>query len=283
MKSKNQVKWFEYQRMLIPDISPDVNISFDNFNINKALLETKALMIRWTSSFDTEKNSFFWYVICDNYHGKKFLKKSTRSEINRGEKNTIIKIVNNEWLKKNGYKIYIKANKMYGQSANYVAINDYFKNLDRIINDNRWDIWGIESKKENLPIGYALIKKYNHSIDLSVFKIDPDHLRLRASYSLIYNILENYILKSNFKFINAGSRSIYHETNFQNFLISKFHFRKAFCKLNIIYNKRFYIIIKFLIFLSYIGIFNLLKIDPKIRALIIQDSLANEKDPKISF
>ena len=45
--------------MLIPDTSPDINISFDNFNINKALLETKALMIRWTSSFDTEKNSFF--------------------------------------------------------------------------------------------------------------------------------------------------------------------------------------------------------------------------------
>ena len=27
---KNQVKWFEYQRMLIPDTS-DINISFDNF------------------------------------------------------------------------------------------------------------------------------------------------------------------------------------------------------------------------------------------------------------
>ena len=173
MKSKNQVNWFEYQRMLIPDTSPDVNISLDNLNINKALLETKALMVRWTSSFDTEKNSFFWYVICDNYHGKKFFKKSTRSEINRGEKNTIIKIVNNEWLKKNGYKIYIKANKMYGQSANYVGINDYYKNLDRIIDDNRWDIWGIESKKENLPICYALIKKYNHSIIYQFSKLIP--------------------------------------------------------------------------------------------------------------
>ena len=60
------------------------------------------------------------------------------SEINRGEKNTIIKIVNNEWLKENGYKIYCKANKMYGQSANYLGINDYYKNLDKIINDNNF-------------------------------------------------------------------------------------------------------------------------------------------------
>ena len=36
---------------------------------------------------------------------------------------------------------------MYGQSANYAGINDYYKNLDKITNDNRY-IWGIESKKK---------------------------------------------------------------------------------------------------------------------------------------
>ena len=29
-----------------------------------------------------------------------------------------------------------------------MGINDYYKNLDKITNDNRWDIWGIESKKK---------------------------------------------------------------------------------------------------------------------------------------
>jgi hypothetical protein len=44
-----------------------------------------------------------------------------------------------------------------------------------------------------------------------------------------------YINEQKFLYVNDGARSISHDTNIQNFLIDKFHFRKAYCKLNIIY------------------------------------------------
>jgi len=46
-----------------------------------------------------------------------------------------------------------------------------------------------------------------------------------------------YLNERNFLYVNDGSRSLSHNTNIQNYLIEKFHFRKAYCKLNILYRK----------------------------------------------
>ena len=37
-------------------------------------------------------------------------------------------------------------------------------------------------------------------------------------------------------YVNEGTRSILHETNVQSFLIEKFKFRKAYCKLHVQYH-----------------------------------------------
>ena len=47
-----------------------------------------------------------------------------------------------------------------------------------------------------------------------------------------------YLNERNYKYVNDGARSISHETNIQNFLIQKFKFRKAYCKLHIIYSQK---------------------------------------------
>ena len=47
-----------------------------------------------------------------------------------------------------------------------------------------------------------------------------------------------YLNENNFRYVNDGARSISHETNIQTFLIDKFRFRKAYCKLNIIYSTK---------------------------------------------
>ena len=47
-----------------------------------------------------------------------------------------------------------------------------------------------------------------------------------------------YLNEKKFIYINDGARSISHETNIQDFLIQKFKFRKAYCKLHIIYSQK---------------------------------------------
>lgn len=56
---------------------------------------------------------------------------------------------------------------------------------------------------------------------------------------MVAAVVEDYNdrLGKNF-YINDGARSISHETNFQDYLEKYFGFRKAFCKLHIVYNPR---------------------------------------------
>jgi hypothetical protein len=53
-----------------------------------------------------------------------------------------------------------------------------------------------------------------------------------------------YLDEKEFDYVNDGARNISHETNIQEFLIKKFKFRKAYCKLNIIYNSRIGFLVK---------------------------------------
>ena len=45
-----------------------------------------------------------------------------------------------------------------------------------------------------------------------------------------------YLKERKLKYVNEGTRSILHETNVQSFLIDKFKFRKAYCKLHVQYH-----------------------------------------------
>ena len=52
-----------------------------------------------------------------------------------------------------------------------------------------------------------------------------------------------YLKERKLSYVNEGTRSILHATNVQSFLIEKFRFRKAYCKLHIQYHPLVNIII----------------------------------------
>ncbi len=65
--------------------------------------------------------------------------------------------------------------------------------------------------------------------------------------AMVAGILEYYKDRFNGQFyINDGSRSIRHETAFQDYLEKYFEFRKAYCYLNVKYRKGFGVIVKIL-------------------------------------
>ena len=54
-------------------------------------------------------------------------------------------------------------------------------------------------------------------------------------YGLIYEMNRYYLEELKLKYVNDGSRSITEHSNIQQFLIDTFHFRKAYCRLQIVY------------------------------------------------
>ena len=267
--------WYNYQKMLIPNASPERAISIDTKKISKDLNSSTAYLARWTTNFDKQKKSNFWYIICDMYDGFKFLKKSTKSEIKRGKKNCHVKIVDEEWIFKYGYEIFIEANKKYGSSSIHSSEKDYIENLKKNLKTKNLDIWSIESLDNHKKYGYAIVKKNKNSVELSVLKINPKYLYLRLSYYFLFRALEYYLKENDFNHINAGSRNILHKTNFQEFLVQKFNFRRAYCDIHIIYKKRTLIFIYLIRLISFLKFEILLTYNSKIYALFLQDKISN--------
>lgn len=92
-----------------------------------------------------------------------------------------------------------------------------------------------------------MLSKYGDHIDFSMLKIEQDAVKKGASAALIYNILYEYKQYLSGGIINDGSRNLLHKTNFQDYLIRYFGFRKCYADLNIVYKPY----IKFIVFLIY--------------------------------
>ena len=84
---------------------------------------------------------------------------------------------------------------------------------------------------------------------------------------------QHYLNERKFRYVNDGARSISHETNIQEFLIKKFKFRRAYCKLHIIYSPKIRLVLS--IIYPFRSIISLLKFGPfvKINILIYQEKI----------
>ena len=122
-------------------------------------------------------------------------------------------------------------------------------------------------------IGYSQNLVIDNYCDYSTIKFNPDFLKLYSSYILFYTMNRYYLFEKGFRYVNDGARSISHETNIQSYLIDKFKFRKAYCKLNIIYSPKIKLILTLIY--PFRWFFSLLDFGPfsKLNILIFQEKI----------
>ena len=102
--------------------------------------------------------------------------------------------------------------------------------------DDKMEYWAAFFKENNKIVGYACNVVHDDCIDFSVMKLNPEYLNYEISAAIVYTIVNEYARR--YKFISDGQRSIRHKTNIQDYLEENFGFRKAYCKLNMIYSKK---------------------------------------------
>jgi len=104
-----------------------------------------------------------------------------------------------------------------------------------MMNAIEYDHFAVYMKKDNKMVAYSNNIVRNDQVDYATIKFHPDYLRFYSSNALFFEMNRYYLNDCNKLYVNDGTRSIYHETNIQDYLIQKFNFRKAYCKLNVIY------------------------------------------------
>lgn len=230
-------RWRKYNGALIPNQPPHLGVDESNSVIKKKISDSNAFFARWTTQFDCEEETDFWYVICDKFTPLELLSSNTRNNVRRGLKRCRIERVDVAFIIKNCYPIYKAAFDNYKGHLAPVSEQE-FKQEYSLYNDSKvWDFWVVYESENNQVIAYTRNKIEYNQCELCTTKFHPSFQRkLYPSEALFYSMNKYYLQEMNFDYINDGARSISHETNIQAFLIQKFKFRKAYCRLNILYS-----------------------------------------------
>ena len=109
-----------------------------------------------------------------------------------------------------------------------------FKKIDW----NKWTVFGGFGDEDGELCGYAQLNDCGSFVEFNVLRTIPEKEKMGINAAMVAGILDYY--KSRFDgqfYVNDGSRSIRHETAFQDYLEKYFDFRKAYCKLNVKYKR----------------------------------------------
>jgi hypothetical protein len=247
------------------------SLSFDEAKY--ILNQVGGILIRWTDGFVKNETKGWYAVICDKFLDIPELPSKNRSEIRRGLKNCNVEIVDAGFIAKKGYEVFISAfNRYKGVRKPKINELEFGNNIMKTRSfDDIVHYWGIFY--EGKMIGYSTNYIFDN-IEANYFAIyfHPSYLKLNPSCTLFYTMNKYYLQEKEFKYVNAGFRSVLHETGIQDFLQNKFLFKKAYTNLHIVYKPYINVILRILYPVrSFLG-----KIEPKIGALYMQDFLSGK-------
>jgi hypothetical protein len=234
------INWFYYQGALLPKVPPHKEIILSKKEERELLQKSKALFLRYTKSWDRDEGRF-WYVIKDTFNRFEELSSNTRSKVRRGLKHFVVKQVSNVMIANEGYIVYKEAFKNYVTIKKPLEEKVYKK---EILNAKEDDFWAVYYNDR--IIAYSQNRIEEESINYAIIKFHPQYLKFYPSYALFYTMNQYYLEEKHFLYVNDGARSIFHETNIQDFLIDKFKFRKSFVTLCIVYRWDIALLIKLL-------------------------------------
>ncbi len=236
--------WIYYNHAMIPKCSPheepDISCIQDDsvwFHKNNPMLA------RWTTDFDCGYETDWWYCIKDEPFDISTLKAKRRYEINKGSKNFDVREINiNDYINEI-YEVtkiaYMSWPEKYRPDLDK---NAFFKSMK---NQNIYKIYGAFSKQDGKFCAYALLSRVDKCVNFNVLRVIPDYERCGINAAMVFKILDDHNeFLSTDGYICDGARSINHETAFQDYLEKYFDFRKAYCKLHVVYNPKLKNVIK---------------------------------------
>ena len=224
------INWINYQNVLIPNLPPHKVINITKNQAKELIKKYNVYFIRWVSEWDIEKSKF-WYIIKDEKESLDNYNSNNRRKIRKALKTYEIKLVSKNTMIDYGYEVYINAFKRYKTFLKPMTLEQF---QNSILKSNA-EYWGVFFNGKLIAYSQNIIQ--NNSCNYAVIKLHPDYLKHYPAYGLFYKMNQYYLNEKNFLYVNDGAKSLSHDTNIQKFLIDKFRFRKAYCKLNIDYRK----------------------------------------------
>lgn len=238
--------WQKYNGFLQPSKSPHIEMGLSRVSIFIDVLKHFALFARWYENFDLCEDGNFYFVIKDTFVSLEKLPSKNRREIVRGLEMCDVKQISYEQNTLELYQVYKKAVGSYEAFHEGLSLSDYCNYMNLKIDKHQVDFFGVFDRLDKKLIGYSMNLIQDRQVEYANVKFDPEYLKNYSSYSLFYKMNEFYLALHNYDYVNDGAKSIFHQSDIQDYLIKKHGFRKAFCKLNVVYHPLIWLIVKIL-------------------------------------
>jgi hypothetical protein len=200
----------------------------------KSLLKRGGIMVRNTYNFDCSKETSFWWIIKDSFGGRSELGKKTNKYIEKALAKFDIRIISIQEFRQGGYEVYEAAHRNYKIKSNFSSKEFFYDSLD--LDQPNIDIWGAIDLETGKLAAYSIVKCNEDTVEYNVSKGDPSYFaKFYPMYGLYYKRNEYYLGEKKYKYAVSSARSLTEHSNIQNFLIEKFKFRKAYCRLDVHY------------------------------------------------
>ena len=219
-----------------PDITPILNKSIWKQH-------PSVLLVRYTTDFDLSHETNWWYVIKDTPFDLSELKAKRRYEINKGNKYFDVREIVPSDYKEEIWEVLTESLKAYPDK--YRAHFEHDSYMETIQGWNCYKAYGAFCKESGRLCGYSVLERNGRYISFALQKTIPQYEHLAINAALVYKIVvdHNSFFESG-GYICDGSRSINHETAFQDYLEKYFEFRKAYCRLHVVYKPIIGVIVK---------------------------------------
>ncbi len=228
----NSVEWHNYHGAYLPKVNPHQDIVLSQKDSDLLLKKSGAWFLRYTDEWDRNEKSEFWYIIKDDFQGMDELSSNTRNQIRKGQKYCIVKKVTCLEIAAKGYESYRSAFESYNTHLKPMSQKEFY---DNTMASSNYDYFAVYEKESGKMIAYSSNMINGDVCSYTTIKLHPKYLKLYPSYILFYEMNQYYLKDRGFAYVHDGARSISHDTNIHSFLLQKFKFRKAYCRLHVRY------------------------------------------------
>lgn len=196
----------------------------------------KPLLAQWVSDWDCKEETSWWYIIKDTPFDISAINRKRRYEINKGVKNFDVKKIQPAKYIEELSKVQEAALQSYSQNAEFdrAAFVRSVESWNKQVCLGNFIFYGAFSKESGELAAFSFFIKNGKCYDFAVQKANPAFEKLNVNAAIINGMLEDCKEDlANGYYLCDGSRSINHETKFQDYLEKNFEFRKAYCRLNL--------------------------------------------------
>ncbi len=243
----NSIIWRSIHGGAIPISFPSKEVTIDVESAKKIRKENNLDFVRWEDHFDTtEKLTEWWHVIKDKPDTLNSLPSKTRNMVKRALEKFIVVRVSVEIIQKLGYSVYLDAYTRYSTNERKYNNNEFLEAIKDLPENTEW--WGVFDKEKGGMVGFSENFIHNNKCFFVTMWHRPNSMKLFSSYLHFFEMERYYLIEQKFDFISDGARSINHDTNIHDFLISKFKYRKAYASLRIVYKPYVQFILSLIIY-----------------------------------